>query len=359
MTMVAILPYFSYYMVMEIEICDNKEEWNKRFLKQAEPEFLQSWEWGEFQEKTGKKALRLQGEEWQGQGVVHRLALGIKYIYFPRLDLGKAEIINNKMINDICESVAGNLKELGFAFIRLESAQIWPPNFLSSIIYHLSPVNNRQPRQTFILDLGKSEAELLAAMHPKTRYNINLAQKKGVVVKEEKNIEIFWKLNQETIKRGQFKSHNKDYYAKMLEMDICRQLIAYYNEKPVASNILIIFNNTGTYLHGASTAERKELMAPYWLQWEGIKLAKKLDCKNYDFWGVAPPASGADKICFHGYCWNKNHPWSGITRFKAGFGGEYRKYPQACDIILRPWQYRMYKLIHKILTKYQQNMKQI
>jgi lipid II:glycine glycyltransferase (peptidoglycan interpeptide bridge formation enzyme) len=210
---------------------------------------------------------------------------------------------------------------------------------------------NRQIQQTIILDLNKSEEDILTVMHSKTRYNIRLAEKKGVEIKLEKNVDIFWKLNSETIKRDRFKSHAKEYYEEMLTLDNVYQLIAYHEGEPIAANILIYFGDTLTYLHGTSASKKRNLMAPYLLQWEGIKLAKKLDCNFYDFWGVAPKAENTEKIqtsCFHNFCWPINHALSGVTRFKAGFGGQYVEYSQAFDIITKPWKYKIYILIRKL-----------
>jgi len=190
-------------------------------------------------------------------------------------------------------------------------------------------------------------------MHPKTRYNIHLATRKGVVVKEKKDIEIFWELNKKTTERDEFKSHDKKYYQKMLEQSFCHQLIAYHNDQPIASNILIVYNGTATYLHGASGNVSRNLMAPYLLQWEGIKLAKSLGCIKYDFWGISPQAkTGEPSTCFHNFCWMLNHRWTGVTRFKAGFGGEYVEYPQAFEIPLNKFKFKLYCLAKKILKRY-------
>ena len=75
-----------------------------------------------------------------------------------------------------------------------------------------------------------------------------------------------------------------------------------------------------------------------------MELAKKLRCPYYDFWGVAPLSQPSAVVCFHNYCWETNHPWAGITRFKAGFGGQPIEYGQAVDVVLRPTLYSLYKL---------------
>ena len=330
---------------MEVRECANKLDWEK----QEGSEFLQSWEWGQFQERVGKRVLRLQALEdgnvvWQGQGIESSLVLELKYIYFPRINLEYSA--DNGQLSMINDHIMKFLREKKYIFVKIESI-----NSLSAILYPISYICNPQPQTTLILNLERSEEEILAQMHSKTRYNIHLAEKKGVVVKLEKNIEIFWKLVQETSSRDEITSHPKKYYEEMLESEFCYQLIAYHNDKPIASNIMIIFGDLCTYLHGASASEQRNLMAPYLLQWEGMKLGKIWNCKHYDFWGIASPVNDGDgkTTCFHNYCWDVNHKWTGITRFKVGFGGKVRGYPQAVDVILRPFYYKLYKLAKKVL----------
>ena len=79
-------------------------------------------------------------------------------------------------------------------------------------------------------------------------------------------------------------------------------------------------------------------------------MAKKLGCKYYDFWGIAPVMKeGEGKVtCFNNFCWQADHTWTGITRFKTGFGGSIREYPHAVDIVLNKWKYKIYKIARKI-----------
>jgi peptidoglycan pentaglycine glycine transferase (the first glycine) len=292
-------------------------------------EFLQSPQWAEFQQSTGKRVVNLGTNGQEIYGFVHKLGLGLSYLYLPRAQV-----------------LSGNLDKLDHIFVRVETTGKLPITN-----YQFSEVENRQPTTTLVLDLEKSDKKLLSQMHSKTRYNIRLAEKKGVEIKQEKNIDVFWQLNQETTDRDEFKSHDKDYYKRMLEMDMCYQLTAYFEGSPIASNILIIYKDTCTYLHGASGDKYRNSMAPYLLQWEGIKLAKEKECKYYDFWGVAPMVDGVGgkTTCFNDFCWVADHKWTGVTRFKTGFGGEIKKYPRAVDIVLQKNKYRLYKFIKKFL----------
>jgi len=290
-------------------------------------EFLQSEAWASFQEKTGKKVLKLASEGEETYGFISKLGLGVSYIYLPRV-----------------QSLPDKMKDSNFTFLRVESTEeLSEANGLE--------IQNRQPQTTLVLDLEKNEEELLSGMHAKTRYNIRLAKKKGVEIRQEKNVDIFWQLNKQTTNRDEFRSHGKQYYKSMLEMGMCYQLTAYFENKPIASNIFIIYKNTCTYLHGASGDDHRNLMAPYLLQWQGILLAKENNCKYYDFWGVSPMVKEIEgkTTCFNNFCWVVGHKWTGVTRFKTGFGGEIKKYPKAIDIVLQKNKYRLYKFIKKFL----------
>lgn len=313
--------------------CKEKESWDAGLLAQSGSSFLQSWDWGEFQRAVGREPVRLQIVEGErvaalAQGLAQRLGLGWRYLYIPR---------SGNMEHETWNNVIKYGAEAGYCFVRIE-----PTAKLDVAGSMLHATTNIQPRRSLILDVSPDEGSLLAAMHPKTRYNIGVAERKGVVVRAGAEADIFWRLNRETIGRDRFRSHDRDYYEKMLASPLAHQLTAFFNDTPIAANILVHFGKTMTYLHGASSNVQRNLMAPYLLQWEGIQLAKRLGCNAYDFWGIAPRCQMSARTSFHGYEWEAAHPWTGVTRFKVGFGGEPVEYGQAVDVVLRPVLYKMY-----------------
>ena len=324
---------------MVIKIAENREEWDSWLLRQENFEFLQSWDWGEFQKKTGKEVLRLQYVEdgqikAQMQGFFHPLKKDWQYWYAPRMQGTKKGV----------EALAHYLKNKKNIFIRIE------PQAEICFMHTVSRVSCRQPQNTLLLDITKNQRELLESMHPKTRYNIRLAQKKGVELEEKKDVDLFFELNEETTKRDGFKSHEKDYYKKMLEYDFVHQINARFEGKGIASILIVVFGKRCVYLHGASSSEYRNVMAPYLLQWAAIQFAQALHCTEYDFWGIAPLVNtevDANAISFHGYKWEGNHRFAGVTRFKVGFGGAVKNYPDAVEIPLEKWKYQVYRLIRK------------
>lgn len=324
---------------MQCRLADNKDAWNAWEIAFGGAEFLQSWEWGDFQRSVGRPVSRWVLEDRgatvaQVQVIQQSLGLFGHYGYAPRV----------KIAPELWEQLLPHLTAGNELFLAVEPLVAMEEGVLQS-----RPVAHRQPRATMVVTLDRSPQEILAAMHQKTRYNIHVATRKGVLVREEKNVAIFWQLLQETTTRDKFRGHTRDYYEKMLASPFTHQLTAYLGDQPIASTISVIFGSRFTYLHGASGNTARDSMAPYLLQWEGMKLAQASQCHEYDFWGVAPPAPvGTTSQTFHLYTWAADHPFSGITRFKAGFGGMLREYPAAYDIVFRPAPYQLYSLTKQI-----------
>ncbi len=330
---------------MEIEIIKDEKQWNSCNFHPNKAEFLQSWEWGKFKSNVGSEVIRLRLLEKkevkaQVQGFVHNIGFGFKYLYIPR--------ITSLNIRD-WEILIEFFKKEKYIFLRIESAQ---ENTYQSLFTSLqSPVFTQktlQPQNTLVLNIKVPKEILLANMHAKTRYNIKLAERKGVIVKQEKNVDIFWELNQQTTNRDGFKSHDKKYYQKMLESSTTHQFTAYIDSEPIASNICVGFADTFTYLHGASGNKHRNLMAPYLLQWKQIEHAKENKFTMYDFWGVSPQSKEKLQTTFHNLSWKLDDKWTGITRFKAGFGGERKNYPDATIMVLNSLKYKIYKIAKKI-----------
>jgi len=314
------------------EIVD-KKEW-----RDPEREFLQSWDYGEFLKSTGRNILRLQfGEGERPQQlkcIINKTRPGIKSVYIPRVEIKDGAL----------QHILDYFKKQKFAFVRIE-----PTNEPEGTNYKSSTVQNRQVHNTWILDIDKTEDELTERMHSKTRYNIRLAERRGVGINHDKDLELFWKLNTITTQRNQYKSHPKNYCEKLLKLDNIYQINALYQEVPVASAVVLKYNDTIFYFFGASSNKHRNTMAPYLVQWEIIKLAQRLGCKYYDFWGMAPRAEkGSEKTsCYHGFCWKADHALTGVSRFKAGFSGELKSYPDAKEFILSPFKYKLFNLIQK------------
>lgn len=329
--------------MIQLQQVIRKEVWKEWEVGHPDLSFLQTWEWGEFQRSAGHEPVRWQIFEQsaligQVQGFEHRLFPGVSYLYIPRMPA-----VSGSSIDEMVKIA----RESGIDFLRIEPAEEAEGEFSVSA----KKIKSRQPAQTLILSLLPNEEELLAGMHAKTRYNIRVAQKHGVRIDTKKDATIFSQLNVETTERDRFKSHESEYYAGMLALDEVYQFTAYADDMPIASIICAGAGNTYTYVHGASSNAMRNVMAPYLLQWEAIRFAKQNGFATYDFWGIAPfvEKTDSDAIqCAHGKCWNNTHPWSGITRFKVGFGGEYREYPPARELVCNRLVYGLFNFIKSL-----------
>lgn len=322
----------------------DQHSWNAFVIAHAPKSgaFLQSYEWGEFQKTAGTPVIRFyketEGSETLAQIFIRELPFHLRSAYIPRGPISENATAINSALYETLKKLG---KEQNAVSLRLDPIAYVPKNLGGRKTKAL------QPETTSILDLTKSEEELLAAMHEKTRYNIRLAAKKGVTVREGGK-ELFgelWKLLQIAAARDKFHTHTKKYYEQMVHLlsadpenhGTCsvRILIAEYKDEPLAGMILLMFGNDAVYLHGGSSNEHRNLMAPYLLQWEAMCVAKKFSYKNYDLWGIAPPNA-------------PYHPLLGVTRFKQGFAGELYEAPPSIELpIKQPW-YTIYALIQKL-----------
>lgn len=319
-----------------VEITD-KTKWDKAIKSLGKRNyFTQSWQWGEILISEGKEIARLALVEKTkivalGSIMYTHLPLGMKYAFAPN-----GPIAEKKYYKYFLQF----LKKKKCIFFRIE-----PEEFDSKDKNTIKTIDTT-PRATTVLDIQKSEEDILKKMKSKTRYNIRLAQKKNIQISENKDLSSFIQLSQQTSMRDKFSLHPKKHYEEILGSEISYQLSAVSNDKTIASAVFISFGDTFTYMFGASDYDNRNLMAPHLLQWEGIKLAKKLGYKYYDFFGIAPRSITNEKTASYSY--DEKHQYAGVTRFKIGFGGRVSQNAGTYDIILNGKKYLVYKLFRKI-----------
>jgi peptidoglycan pentaglycine glycine transferase (the first glycine) len=192
-----------------------------------------------------------------------------------------------------------------------------------------------QFKNTVLINLDGTEDELLARMKQKTRYNIRLAERKGVRVRigTVADLGLLYQMYAETSVRDGFVIRDDAYYRllweKFIQAGLAEAVIADVDEKPVAGLILFTFAGRAWYLYGMSRQAHREKMPNYLLQWEAIRRAKQKDCRTYDLWGAPDTFDESDAL------------W-GVYRFKEGLGGQVVRWVGAWDLPLRPQFYRLY-----------------
>ncbi len=310
-------------------------EKDKNSYDKAVSHVIQSWEWGEFRKKTGIEVVRLgefEGKKLKSayQFTIHKVPfLKQKIGYFPKGPMP------TKLMVDGLRSIG---KEKNVAFFKLEpDVETSDQRPGSSKLMKLGLVKAKKSlftKYNFVLDLTKTEEQLLAGMHPKTRYNIKVAQKKGVEVYEstnDKDFEIYSKLYFETTKRQKYYGHTPHYHRLMWETlkesGMARVLVARYQKTPLVAWMLFSFGDTLYYPYGGSSDLHRDVMASNLVAWEAIKLGRKLKLKSFDMWG----ALGSNP--------DPKDPWHGFHRFKAGYGARHVEYIGSYDLVIEPLYY--------------------
>ncbi len=196
-----------------------------------------------------------------------------------------------------------------------------------------------QPEYRQVIDLQKSLSTVRAEMRSKGRYNIGLAEKKGVVVIDDQSndaVKQFIHLSRVTAARKGFQGRSEQYLRDLIGLLDSNALgglwVARFGDEMLAGAIVSFFGTRASYLYGVSSDKNRSVMAPHLLHWRIIEEAKRKGCTEYDLIGVAPTDASS------------THPWGGISRFKREFGGETVRYLGSYDRVYRPALYSLYAI---------------
>lgn len=310
---------------------------------------LQSWEWGEFKSKFGWRPYRLIVED-KGEAVLaisllaKSLFLGKSFLYAPegpvvtpKISISALRHYLNKLlvgINKITEKEKAIL--LRFEPLTESLAEVMVQNnFIKSF-------EDIQPKIRLWIDLSKTEEEILKQMKHKGRYNIKIAQKRGVIISKLNDtsmLDVFYSLYIESAKRDHFTPRPKKYFKELIDLlkenKIGILIFAFYKKIPLGAAIVTFWGQYASYLYGGSSSAYREVMPFYLLQWEAIKEAKKRGCRIYDFGGISPAGQ-------------EGHIWAGLRQFKTRFGGEEKILPGCFDLVYDKFSYMVFKITEKI-----------
>ncbi len=319
---------------------------------------LQTWEWGQLKARTGWQALPqvwpgAGSPGWEAAAMLLQRALpvgGLRVLYVPRgplLDWGNAPL-RRRVLDDL-QALA---RRRGAIFLKIDPEVLLGTGVPAGADAHENPVGAEvladlqqrgwrfstdqiQFRNTVQVGLEPCEEELLARMKQKTRYNLRLAERKGVRVRAGglEDLGLLYRMYAETSIRDGFVIREEAYYHAVWESFLragkAEVLIAEVEGEPVAALLLFFFAGRAWYLYGMSREAHREKMPNYLLQWEAMKRAKALGCRVYDLWGAPDVFDESDSM------------W-GVYRFKEGLGGEVVRTLGAWDYPARPWLYRLY-----------------
>ncbi|HET9915207.1 MAG TPA: peptidoglycan bridge formation glycyltransferase FemA/FemB family protein [Anaerolineales bacterium] len=362
--------------------------WNSLISKFPNPHFLQTYEWGQVKAKYGWQPLYAiwtvdrkiqifkETDNWS-LNTDHCLAAALilkriipmggmsarlSILYAPKGPLldWKNEALRNRVLNDL-QAFA---KRQGAIFLKVDPDVVLGTGVPSSLDDAIdlqgqlvtSELKQRgwryssdqiQFKNTVLIDLSPSEEELLARMKQKTRYNVRLAEKKGVVLRVGKleDLGMLYRMYAETSVRDGFVIRDEDYYKTvwqlfmsgeessvvngLLSIPLAEPLIAEVDNEPVAAIFVFYFAGRAYYVYGMSRDTHREKMPTYLLQWEALKRARAMGCTVYDLWGAPEVFDESDSM------------W-GVYRFKEGLGGKVVRTLGAWDFAPNPFWYKLY-----------------
>ena len=308
-------------------------EWKEFLVIHTEAHVLQTAEWGELKSAFEWSAVRILDGNAGVQILFRNLPLGFTIAYIPKPLTGIERLSNH--VDSVC-------RRKRVIFLKVEP-DLWENE---PVTFNLQPStrspHNIQPPRTIVVDIRGTEEEILARMKQKTRYNIRLAEKKGVTIRAWDDIPAFHQMMLVTGGRDQFGVHSLEYYRRAYELfhptGMAELLVAEFEGKPLAALMVFAHGRRAWYIYGASTDKERNRMPTYLLQWEAMRWARSKGAEEYDLWGVPDEDEATLEANFE----SRHDGLWGVYRFKRGFGGALKRSQQAVDRVYRPMLYKLY-----------------
>jgi lipid II:glycine glycyltransferase (peptidoglycan interpeptide bridge formation enzyme) len=330
------------------------------------PLFLQSGFWGGFKSLFGWDARPFQirwkapyNETSASLLVMHRrLAFGFSFAYVPWgpiLPPGFPEDADSRstLLCELAREIRPHLSK-SVAFLRFDppwyskepkAPEPQAPEPRAPVLKKplLRSAADIQAPDTVLIDLDKSEEEILAGMKSQWRYNQRFTLKKGVTIRrvDEEGLDAFYSLLQITSLRQSIAIHQADYYKKLFshyrdydqkdgKPAALHLYLAEHEGEALAAIVVLFWGEEAVYMYAASSDHKRNLMPSFALQIQAILDARSAGCKEYDLFGIPPND-------------NPNHPMAGLYRFKTGFGGSIVHRPGSWDYLYRPLAARIFR----------------
>ena len=342
-------------------------DWDAFLLNYPEAHLMQTSAWGELKSAFGWDAAYFVLEDRESTTsslgalvLFRRLPMGLTLAYIPKGPVGSGETGGEfPAWEALWPEVDALCRKRKAVFLKVEP-DLWETSDISRIPDYTSdshpPIASRfsatgfrlseqniQPSRTILVDLTGDEEDVLARMKQKTRYNIRLALKKGVVTYSSSELDSFYQLMLVTGKRDTFGVHSLEYYRKAFELfqprSECALMMAAYQGEPIAGIMVFAHGKRAWYFYGASSDEHRERMSTYLLQWEGMRWARARGCNSYDLWGVPD----AEESTLEEHFPHRSEGLWGVYRFKRGFGGQLRRSVGSFDRVYYPILYAFYR----------------
>jgi len=320
-----------------------REYYNSFVSKAPKGHILQSYEWGEVK-KEWRPFYLLVEKDGQPKAAITILKRNIPFIgkaifYAPRGPVG--DIHDQELMDYLFIQVKILAEKEKAIFLKIDpDVPVSDEKFKNYLLSRRFRYAGRgegfegiQPKFVFRLDITPDLDTIFNNFHQKTRYNIRLAGRKGVVVRQdcdEKDLPAFYKILKETTERDNFLVRDYSYFETLWKVlaprGYLKLFMAYYEGQPIAGTLAFLYGDKAWYIYGASSNAHRNVMPNYLLQWTMIEWAKKNGCTMYDFRGVSGDLS-------------EDNPLYGLYRFKKGFNGEFTEFIGEFDRVYSSFWY--------------------
>lgn len=340
------------------------QQWEAFLANYPDAHILQTRAWGELKTAFGWSAAYASAPspketlaDLGTQVLFRRLPFGWNVAYIAKGPVGQSQkAADTTSWGDLLSEVDRLCLNRRSVFLKLEP-DIWQSQQLGdqgeghAHHFHWRGIQESQqsiqPRRTLVVDLTGDEEQVLSRMRQKTRYNIRLAIKKGLVAYPSTDLETFYRLMTETGQRDAFGVHSRQYYQRAHELfhpqGECVLLFAELRGQPLAALMAFAHGKRAWYFYGASSDAHREYMPTYLLQWEAMRWARARGCISYDLWGVPDE----DLSTLEAQFTNRSDGLWGVYRFKRGFGGQLMRAGGPWDRVYQPLLYQFYRLWYK------------
>lgn len=337
-------------MAIEIKDVENKKTWDTFVKAHDEANFLHAWQWGEFHKARGKTVLRrgvYVGKKLKGvyEGVVETARRGthLSIAGGPIVDWADKDVV--RLLRDDMKKQATEHK---CVFVRVRpQAEATDENLwqMKNLGFRMAPMY-LSVEHAGVLDLTKSEEELLKGMRQRLRRSLRKAEKNNIEVEtstDPADVAEFYRVQVETAGRHEFVSFSEDFLQKQFDAFAEDGDVVLYTARHegeiLAQNFMIFYGNEASYHYGASTAKGTKLSGAPLLHMRAMRDARERGIKRYNFWGIV----GEEET---------NHRFYGVSVFKRGFGVDELKYIPAHDLVIKPLPYAITWTIETVRRKW-------
>ncbi|MHB1006549.1 MAG: lipid II:glycine glycyltransferase FemX [Chloroflexota bacterium] len=339
---------------MQIRLVEDQQAWEGLLCGLPHGNILQSYQWGEFKAAYGWRPLRLLAERAGrpvagAQVLLRGLPLGA-LAYVPRGPM--LDFADREAVDSLLGAIHARAREAGAFFLKMEpDLPCSAPLVVDLRSRGYRPGAAIQPQSSIVVDLRPEPKAMEQRLSPRTRYNIRLAERKGLRCRPggEADLPAFYRLLVETAGRGSFAVHPYEYYLDLWRRfgvnGRARLLLVEHSGDPLAATMFFVGDGVASQFYSGSAAVRRQLKPNELMQWQALLYARELGCRSYDLWGIPDEvgqAQAATPMPTPPRLYDEREAagtMAGVYLFKRGFGGTVVRNVGAYDYVYAPARY--------------------